>query len=362
MGAPLHLMKTWYFILQWHVTAQCESRCRHCYMYDEASYASEISNPLSTEECFAVIDNFLGMLGRLSDEHTIELMPRINFTGGDPMLRPDLFELLDYAKERDVYVGVLGNPHCVTPSSARKLKEYGVRRYQISIDGMEEVHDSLRQKGSFSNSLRALEVLRDAGIMENVMFTVSKQNAGDLIPVMRLMAERKVQRFDFARVAAYGNARELDSFQPLEYRELLLEVYETMKELKAQGAKTDYGFKDHLWNLLRFELGDYNIRENNRENRLYDGCHAGQTFLVLLADGTIYACRRFVSPLGNALSDDLYNVFRYSPTLDQLRNVNLYQKCRSCELRQYCRGCPAVAAGANEGSFLSPDPQCWKES
>lgn len=330
-------------------------------MYNEPSYASEISNPLSTQECFHVIDNFLEMLKRLSSEHGIKLMPRINFTGGDPMLRSDFFEILSYAKERNIYIGILGNPNLITPSSARKLKEYGVKRYQISIDGMEEVHDSFRQKGSFNDSFRALKVLKEAGIMENVMFTLSKQNADELIPVMRLMAEREIRRFDFARVAAYGNAKELanSTFQPLEYRKFLLKVYEEIKRLKEQGAKTHYGFKDHLWNLLRFELGDYKLWGNDGE-KIYDGCHAGQTFLVLLADGTIYACRRFVSPLGNVREDDLYHVFRYSPLLNQLRNVNLYEKCRFCELRQYCRGCPAVAAGANNGSFLSPDPQCWK--
>lgn len=331
-------------------------------MYDEPSYASEIQNPLSTEECFRVMDSFLGMLDRLSSEHGVKIMPRINFTGGDPMLRSDLFELLDYAKNRRIYVGMLGNPNHITPDSARKLKEHGVRKYQISIDGMEETHDSSRRKGSFADSLRALEVLRDAGIMENVMFSLSKQNAHDLIPVMQLIGERETGRFDFARVAAYGNARESGKgLEPLEYRELLLEVYDMMKKLKEQGVKTDYGFKDHLWNLLRFELGDYKPWGDNGSRRIYDGCHAGQTFLVLLADGTIYACRRFVSPLGNVRRDDLYHIFRYSLTLNRMRNVDLYEKCRLCELRQYCRGCPAVAAGANEGDFLSPDPQCWKE-
>jgi radical SAM/SPASM domain protein of ACGX system len=355
-------MKEWYFILQWHITDQCDLRCSHCYMYDEPSYTSEIQNPLSTEECFRVMDSFLGMLARLSTEHGIKIMPRINFTGGDPILRPDLFELLDYAEERNIYIGMLGNPNHITPDSAQKLREHGVGRYQISIDGMEDTHDSSRRKGSFSDSLRALEILKEAGIMENVMFSLSKQNAHDLIPVMQLMAEREIRRFDFARVAAYGNARELgNDLQPLEYRELLMEVYEAMKRLGKRGVKTEYGFKDHLWNLLRFELGDYTLWGNNDGKRIYDGCHAGQTFLVLLADGTIYACRRFVSPIGNVRRDDLYHVFRYSQTLNKMRNVELYEKCRLCELRQYCRGCPAVAAGANSGAFLAPDPQCWKK-
>ncbi len=194
-------------------------------MYDEPTYVSEINNPLSTRECFNVIDNFLAMLRRLSKEHNINIKPRINFTGGDPLLRRDFFELLAYAKACEIYIGILGNPYLISEKSAKRLKEHGVRRYQISIDGMEETHDAFRRKGSFKDSLRALEVLKKVGIRENVMFTLSKQNAPDLISVMRLMAEMKIGRFDFARVATLGNAKDTEScFEPREYRQFLLKV------------------------------------------------------------------------------------------------------------------------------------------
>ncbi len=85
-----------------------------------------------------------------------------------------------------------------------------------------------------------------------------------------------------------------------------------------------------------------------------------QTPLAVLADGTIYACRRFNRPIGNIKNEDLYEVFKFSETLNQLRDIKMFEKCRDCEINQYCRGCPAVAHGSS-GSFLGADPQCWKK-
>jgi radical SAM protein with 4Fe4S-binding SPASM domain len=106
-------------------------------------------------------------------------------------------------------------------------------------------------------------------------------------------------------------------------------------------------------------LGQYKLRGNGAPNKIYDGCHAGRTFLVLLADGTIYACRRFESPIGHIKSDNLYDIFRYSKMLNQIRDPEVFEKCRNCDLKRYCRGCPAVAFNTC-GSFFGPDPQCWK--
>jgi len=362
-AAEVEMTKSWHFILQWHITAECQARCRHCYMYDEPGYEREMSDPLTTRECVEVIDDFVAMLARLSKEHAINLKPRINFTGGDPLLREDFYALLGYAGTYKIAVGILGNSYLIDATSARKLAAHGVSRYQLSLDGLEETHDALRRPGSFRDTLRALDVLRAAGIHENVMFTLSKRNADDLIPVMRLVAQKEVRRFDFARLAAIGNARAdtFETFTPEEYREILLAVHTEMRRLAESGAVTRFGFKDPLWNLLRYELDDYRLDAHcaGDTRKIFDGCRAGHTFLTLLADGTVYACRRFVSPLGNVRSDDLYDLFRHAPLLNRLRNVEYFHKCRVCELRQYCRGCPAVAAGAHAGSCLSPDPQCW---
>jgi radical SAM protein with 4Fe4S-binding SPASM domain len=332
-------------------------------MYDEPTYQSEIQNSLSLEECFEVVDQFVSTVDRLSEDcrrFGTVLKPRIAFSGGDPLLREDFFQILSYASRRNISVGIMGNPEKVTTEVASRMKELGVDSYQISIDGMQETHDQLRREGSFKDSLRAIRVLKDVGIRDIVMFTLSKFNVDDLISVINMVAHEKISKFAFARVSSMGEAKKInESIKSHEYRALLFSVYKEIKKLKGLGAKTRFVYKDPLWNPLRHELGQYKLRGNGYPKRIYDGCQAGRTFLVLLADGTIYACRRFQSPIGHMKRENLYNVFRYSKTLNKIRNPDAFQKCGNCELRSYCRGCPAVAFHAC-GSFLGPDPQCWK--
>ena len=92
---------------------------------------------------------------------------------------------------------------------------------------------------------------------------------------------------------------------------------------------------------------------------IYDGCNCGNCHMTILSDGAVYACRRMESKVGNALTDDLYDLFT-GPAYEAYRQYDQFEKCAKCELLQFCRGCPAVAAGYY-GSPYAPDPQCWKE-
>lgn len=92
---------------------------------------------------------------------------------------------------------------------------------------------------------------------------------------------------------------------------------------------------------------------------VYSGCGIGIANLSILSDGTVYACRRFPSPIGKVPEQKLLDLFLDSEELNHYRQFNDLVKCKNCELLQYCRGCGAVAYGMS-GSFFDPDPQCWK--
>jgi MoaA/NifB/PqqE/SkfB family radical SAM enzyme len=117
-------------------------------------------------------------------------------------------------------IGILGNPEYLDKDTALKLKRAGVTRYQLSIDGLQETHDSFRSKGSFNQTLKGIEVLNQVGIPSVVMFTLSKQNADELIPVINLVAEKQVKIFDFARLVPTGKGMQLRNqiLEPREYR------------------------------------------------------------------------------------------------------------------------------------------------
>jgi len=146
---------------------------------------------------------------------------------------------------------------------------------------------------------------------------------------------------------------------PQEYRGLLLKVLEEYKCLQENGCRTYFGRKDHLWRLLYQELGLLKPLPKKKET-IYNGCGIGSSILTILADGTVYACRRLPVEIGKVPEQSIKEIFINSPEHNKMRQVEKMQKCSNCELMQFCRGCPAVAY-ATHGDYMASDPQCWKE-
>ena len=106
-----------HFILQWHLTAKCPNNCAHCYLQDSDAYVSEIDNELSMSDCLKVIDDFH------QTTQAWRMPARINFTGGDPLLKSEIFDLTKYTSKLNIMVGILGNPEYLDYETARRLKE-----------------------------------------------------------------------------------------------------------------------------------------------------------------------------------------------------------------------------------------------
>lgn len=344
-----------FFTLQWHLTVKCGYRCLHCYVIDPSTYEDELRSEMDLDGCHRVVDEFADMV----DDWGVP--GRINFTGGDPLLKEGVFELIKHSRERGVTTGILGNPDTLSPEIAERLRDLGLYRYQVSIDGMEETHDTLRgRKAAFTEAIEAIRLLNDVGIPSVVMFTLSKANAHELIDVIRLVDQERVHIFDFARLVPVGRGAEMKSemLDPLEYRALLLEVLEEYRRLKNSGTKTRYGRKENLWSLLYEELGLRRAGSSD-DHTIFSGCAVGSSMITLLADGTVLACRRLPVPIGKLPDQTLREIFISSSEHNRMRQVEDMDKCRGCDLMQYCRGCPAVAYGVH-GDYLAEDPQCWK--
>lgn len=346
--------KEFEFTLQWHLTAKCDYHCQHCYMYDSSTYKQELENELEYKTCLKIIDDFYKSINHWG------IPGRINFTGGDPLLKDRFFDILEYANGKRITTGILGNPTHLDYKTAKKLKEAGVSHFQISIDGMEETHDKLRgKKGSFKEAIRAIHILEDVAIPSVVMFTLSKINVNELISVINLVSKEGASGFDFARVVPIGKGINLKEqmLTPQEYRALLLRVIEEYKLLKESGFRTHFGRKETLWTLLYQELGLLKPLSNNKEI-IYSGCSVGWGTMAILADGTVLACRRLPVVIGKVPRQSIRRIFVNSKVLNIMRDYASMRKCGKCELVQFCRGCPAVSYGAS-GDFRSEDPQCW---
>ncbi|MEW5760770.1 MAG: radical SAM protein [Candidatus Thermoplasmatota archaeon] len=338
-------------VLQWHLTNRCNLKCKHCYMHDDPNYIDELKNELCFEECIKLIDDFHELL------KFIDMNGRINFTGGDPLLKKEIYKLIEYARKKGIFVGILGNPDLLSYKVCKKLKSVGLLRYQISIDGMEKTHDSLRKKGAFRKAIKGIRLLNKVGIPSVVMFTLSKRNACELIDVIRLAAKENVKIFDFARLVPIGSGINMleDMLEPKEYRSLLLNVLEEYRKLNDSKCETYFGRKESLWALVYKELG---LMSGIAKS--HGGCSVGKSLITVMPDGKVYPCRRLPIQLGKFPEESIKEIFISSKVHSRLSSSRLLVKCRECELLTMCRGCMGVAFAVS-GNPFAPDPQCWKE-
>ena len=338
------------FSLQWHITTECDQRCDHCYIFNSPDAKDEIrgSRKVGLKVLKAIADNFKASCERL------DVLPRIAMTGGDPILSPYFWDLLEYLQTINIRVSLMGNPFHITAGITGRLYSAGIRDYQMSLDGLEDTHDSIRKKGSFQATFKAAEVLKSGGIYVSIMTTVSKLNAADIPQLTRLMVKAGISSCAFARYCPSSSDDLKYMFTPLEYRAFLEEMWRVYDELSDQGTR--FSLKDHLWNLLLAEKGLF--KPEDTKGIVVAGCGMAVSHMTVLADGQVYACRRFKSPIGRVPEQNLDELF-LGGIMHEFRVSTNYEKCGACELYTYCRGCSAVSYSTS-GGWKSEDPQCWK--
>lgn len=336
---------------QWHITTKCDQRCQHCYLFNSPEAKTEINGEglIGWPELQNIADDIKTTADAFGAGCVVSL------TGGDPILHPYFWQLLDYLKHKEIAVNILGNPFHIDNVSARQLKDSGIRMYQLSIDGMRDKHDQWRKIGSFERTLEAVQTLKSQGVKVSIMTTVSKDNAADIPSVIKLSVEKlEVNTYSFARfVPKLYNQTEM--FTPREYREFLARIWDVYSQYPD--AKTKITLKDHLWKLFLYEEGLYKPEPTDI---VMAGCGMGINHLTILANGEVYACRRFPSPIGRVPQEKLYDIFTKGK-IYEYREVEEKEKCKDCFLFYYCRGCPAVSY-SQSGNWKSPDPQCWLQT
>ena len=335
-----------YFAFQWHILDDCDQRCKHCYIFSEQNNKELIT--MKWDEIEIIFDNCLDMCEKTGRT------PYFSITGGDPILHPDFWKLLEKLHENNIYYNIMGNPFHITEEVAKKLKKLGCRQYQLSLDGLKDTHDYFRKPGSFDITLEKIKTLQDAGVRASIMTTVSKTNIDEIPDLIDVVVKNNVGLFSFARYCP-TSFEKASQMTPSEYKNLLEKVWD--KYQKYQNSNTLFTLKDHLWTLFLYEKGLFKILPNLKDDVIYDGCNCGNSHLTILPNGDVFACRRFDSKVGNALNENIYDIF--TKKMDYYRHYEKFEKCSKCELLRFCRGCPAVSYGTTHNMY-SADPQCWK--
>lgn len=321
------------FHMVWLATDACNLRCRHC------SSASACRRPdeLTTEEALALVDDMVD-LGVMD----------LAVSGGEPLLRRDLYEILDHVRLRGLSVGVGSNGTTLTAATARRLLACGVNRWQVSLDGIGESHDRLRcRPGLYDRVLEAIATARDAGLRVHVCCTLNRSNWDQIEAVAEVVADLGVHRLNVSRFVPTGRgSRELD-LSPAEWRRAV----ERCARLRRDMA----GRLEVVTHLAQQILVDPAVERMPG----FIGCQAGRGQGCVTATGDVLPCVLLPVTIGNVRRQRLARLWDSSPVIQALQDRSrLAGACGTCPLQSRCGGCRAVAY-ARTGDFLAKDERCW---
>ncbi len=345
-------------VVVWNITARCNLRCCHCY-YSSGDTSS--LEELGLEEA----RNFVSDLSALK-VHTLL------FSGGEPLLKPDIFALAKFAKDKGIEAALSTNGTLIDSGVAREIKKAGFSYVGISLDGMEETNDTFRQaKGAFQRSLQGIRNCKKLGLAVGLRFTLSRYNFKDLPDIFSLAQRERVNRFCIYHLAYVGrgsNIREMD-LSHLEKRRALEFIWEKTgrfleKKLNIEILTVD-NHADGAWVYLKLKELDparANLALKSLERQ--GGNSAGIKIASVDDCGNIYADQFLRShPLGNI------RIKKFSQTwlgpdnslLEALRDRISYlpQRCQRCSFIKICNGNFRARAEAVSGNFWQDDPACY---
>lgn len=351
------------FLVVWDFTKQCNLRCKHCY---ENAGPLAAKDELTTEEAKAVID-------QLADIGVVA----IAFSGGEPLIRKDFFEIARYASDRDFYVSVASNATLITPQIARKLREVGVDYIEISLDGFEKEHDGFRGvPGAWKKTCRGIKNCVKAGIDTCVATTVTHHNLKEIPKLVSFVEkELKANRMIFFNYVPTRRGKDIakDDLTPEEREELLKLLYSRLIDSKCrldvfstapQYARVAKEFASgpeiatHFTNRQAMEMLQ---GKTKTLSEFIGGCGAGRLYCGLEPNGDIQPCVFIPIKIGNMRENALREVWEKSDVLWRMRNRDRIKGCGECEYKYVCGGCRARAYGYF-GDVAGPDPGCIKNA
>lgn len=321
-------------LISWNLTKKCNLRCPHCYL--EAGKKAEYE--LSTEECFALVDE----MKQLGTEMLI-------LTGGEPLLRKDIFDLSQYASVQGMWVVMGTNGVLVTEKTAQKMIECGVKGVAISLDSIEaEKHNQFRGgPNSWEYSVRALKICRAAGLQVLVQTTVMESNYEEIPQLIDFTRELGAWSFNLYFLVQTGRGQQMNDLSPQRTHAMLENLAELQDRCRPMLVRSKCApqFKQ-----IAYQMGKGGLESG--------GCMAGVEYCRITPEGNVTPCPYMTVVAGNVLERSFTEIWQTSPVFRELRDLHqLKGRCGRCEFKELCGGCRCRAYAAS-GDYLQEDPAC----
>ena len=341
------------FIAIWEVTQACDLACVHC---RASAQPNRHPMELSTDEGKLLIDEIAEMK-----------VPVFVLTGGDPIKRPDLFELIAHARSRGVRVSLTPS---ATPLLTReiiiRLKEAGLARLAVSMDGASsQTHDAFRGlTGSFARTLDAVRWANEIGLPVQINTTFSRRNIGEIDQIVALMEQLKITLWSVFFLVPTGRGKLNDLLNAEEFEQVFAKIYHLSKQASFDIKTTEaqhyrrYLLQQKVAERQAGSLTPTVERVVDEIGRAPRGLNDGRGFVFISHVGEVFPSGFLPLPGGNIRTQSLRTIYCDSPLFRSLRDTQqLEGKCGSCEFKQICGGSRARAY-ALTGNPHAEEPCC----
>ncbi|MCG2578950.1 heme d1 biosynthesis radical SAM protein NirJ [Dechloromonas sp. XY25] len=216
-------------VVIWNLIRRCNLTCKHCY---SISADTNFPGELTTEQVYTVMDDLRGFN-----------VPVLILSGGEPLLRPDIYDIAKRAKAKGFYVGLSSNGTLIDESNIDKIAECDFNYVGVSLDGLGATHDKFRRlDGAFEKSLHGIRLCRDLGLKIGVRFTMTQDNAHDLPGLLKLVEDEGIDRFYFSHLnyAGRGNKNRKDDAQHQLTRWAMDLLFDTCRDYQQRGLEKEF--------------------------------------------------------------------------------------------------------------------------
>ncbi len=321
-------------LVSWNLTRRCNLRCPHCYISAGKKTAAE----LTTDEC----------LGLVAEMHALGT-EMVILTGGEPLLRKDIYDLASAAADQGMWVVMGTNGVLLDDRVAQKMVECGIKGVGISIDSIDPArHDGFRGgPNCWQHSVKAIDVARANGLEVLVQTTVMEENRDEIPRLIEFARQRGAWSFNLYFLVHTGRGQHMKELSAEQTEAILTDLAEAQDDYRPMlvRAKCAPQFKR-----IAYDLGKRGLESG--------GCMAGTDYCRITPDGDVTPCPYMPVSAGNVRQQSFTEIWRASPTLLALRDLDrLRGRCGACEYREVCGGC-RCRAYATVDDYLAEDPAC----
>lgn len=344
-------------VVVWNVSQRCNLHCGHCYA---DSHDREYEGELNTEEGLRLIEQ-LAEFG----------VPTVLFSGGEPLMRPDLFELADAAVAAGLRTVLSTNGTLIDDAMARRIADAGFSYVGISFDGIAELHDKMRgKKGAFDEALSGIRAAKKAGLRTGVRFTLHALNRPQLKDVFELAEREQVNRLCVYHLAYAGRGEKLQRFdlEPHETAEAVEEIFDIVEDMQARGSELEVltvdNPVDHVALLKRIRATQPERADDVEQLLVWNGGNqSGIAVACVDPKGLVHADQfSWDETVGNVREQTFGEIWgNGNPALApyRARPRAITGRCDGCKWYDVCNGGLRVRAVSGTGDFSAPDPACY---